>query len=191
MVLTGKDILHPIQKRVLYIVVLHTGLKIQHGVACFTLPLVPICPTINEILGPGKQVTIHAWCAPLSAFRQSRCPVSGLSAALQDFTRGPRVLQDAKNVDGDLYSLIYGRVSSFRVSPIEIKPLFHFYPGSRWLSLGGCPRMPFCPNSSSCPKKLSSEYQLYACGNFFGHSSILNKIAILGQPPRDSHRLPG
>ena len=53
--------------------------------------------------------------------------------------------------------------------------------------------MPFSPNSSpacalhadrSCPKKLSSEYQLYACGNFFGHSSILEKIAILGQSPR-------
>ena len=40
------------------------------------------------------------------------------------------------------------------------------------------------PNSSSCPKILSSEYQLYACGNFFGHSSILEKIAIPGQPPR-------
>ncbi len=49
--------------------------------------------------------------------------------------------------------------------------------------------MPFCPNSSSYPKKLSSEYQLYACGNFFWHSSILNKIAILGQPPRVNDRL--
>jgi len=45
--------------------------------------------------------------------------------------------------------------------------------------------MPFPPNSSpacalhadrSCPKKLSSEYQLYALGNFFGHSSILEKL---------------
>ena len=46
--------------------------------------------------------------------------------------------------------------------------------------------MPFFPDSSSYPKKLSSEYQLYACGDFFGHSSILEKIAILGQPPRES-----
>ena len=44
--------------------------------------------------------------------------------------------------------------------------------------------MPFSPNSSSCSKKLSSEYQPYACGNFSGHSLILEKIAILGQPPR-------
>jgi len=46
--------------------------------------------------------------------------------------------------------------------------------------------MPFSPNSLSCPKKLSSEYQLYACGNFFRHSSILEKIAILGQPPSET-----
>ncbi len=53
--------------------------------------------------------------------------------------------------------------------------------------------MLFSPNSSSCPNKLSLEYQLYApkgqllrgaCGNFLGYSSILEKIAILGQPSR-------
>jgi len=54
-----------------------------------------------------------------------------------------------KNVSGQLYSLIYGKVSSKRVSPIEIKPLFHFFPGSKWLSLGslGCNfRCPGCQN---------------------------------------------
>ncbi len=54
-----------------------------------------------------------------------------------------------KNKNGELYSLIYGKVSSIRVSPIEIKPLFHFYPGSRWLSLGslGCNFLcPGCQN---------------------------------------------
>lgn len=54
-----------------------------------------------------------------------------------------------KNVNAELYSLIYGKVSSIRVSPIEIKPLFHFYPGSKWLSLGslGCNFLcPGCQN---------------------------------------------
>ena len=54
-----------------------------------------------------------------------------------------------KNVDGELYSLIYGRVSSMRVSPIEIKPMFHYYPGSQWLSMGslGCNFLcPGCQN---------------------------------------------
>ncbi len=54
-----------------------------------------------------------------------------------------------KHMDGKLYSLIFGRVSSMRISPIEIKPLFHFYPGSLWLSLGslGCNFLcPGCQN---------------------------------------------
>ena len=50
--------------------------------------------------------------------------------------------------------------------------------------------MPFLPNSSLYLKKLSSEYQLYACGNFFRKSSILKEIAILGQPPRLSLFIP-
>ncbi|MGB2805150.1 MAG: AmmeMemoRadiSam system radical SAM enzyme [Candidatus Zixiibacteriota bacterium] len=53
------------------------------------------------------------------------------------------------NKQGKLYSLIYSRVSSSMISPIEKKPLFHFYPGSRWLSLGtlGCNfRCPGCQN---------------------------------------------
>lgn len=53
------------------------------------------------------------------------------------------------NRGGKLYSLIYGRVSTMMVSPIEKKPVFHFYPGSRWLSIGslGCNfRCPGCQN---------------------------------------------
>ncbi|PKL67080.1 MAG: AmmeMemoRadiSam system radical SAM enzyme [Methanobacteriales archaeon HGW-Methanobacteriales-1] len=45
-----------------------------------------------------------------------------------------------ENQDGNLYNLNYGAVSSEGVDPIEKKPLFHFYPGSRVYSLGsvGC-----------------------------------------------------
>jgi len=44
------------------------------------------------------------------------------------------------NKKGKLYSLVYARVSSIAISPIEKKPVFHFYPASKWLSLGslGC-----------------------------------------------------
>lgn len=54
-----------------------------------------------------------------------------------------------KNINGEVYSLTYAKVSSIRVSPIEVKPLFHFYPGSKWLSLGslGCNFLcPGCQN---------------------------------------------
>jgi pyruvate formate lyase activating enzyme len=53
------------------------------------------------------------------------------------------------NEAGNLYSLIYGEVSSISINPIEKKPVFHFFPGSRWLSLGsvGCNfRCPGCQN---------------------------------------------
>ncbi|MBI5966855.1 MAG: AmmeMemoRadiSam system radical SAM enzyme [Deltaproteobacteria bacterium] len=53
------------------------------------------------------------------------------------------------NYKGTLYSSIYGEVSSLSINPIEKKPVFHFYPGSRWLSLGslGCNfRCPGCQN---------------------------------------------
>ena len=53
------------------------------------------------------------------------------------------------NESGVLYSLIYGEVSSISINPIEKKPVFHYYPGSRWLSLGsvGCNfRCPGCQN---------------------------------------------
>jgi len=45
-----------------------------------------------------------------------------------------------QNIEGKLYSLIYGKVSSVAADPIEKKPLYHFYPGSTVLSLGtyGC-----------------------------------------------------
>jgi pyruvate formate lyase activating enzyme len=45
-----------------------------------------------------------------------------------------------ENVDGTLDALTYGMVSSLAVDPIEKKPVFHYRPGTRVLSLGsvGC-----------------------------------------------------
>ena len=45
-----------------------------------------------------------------------------------------------ENKAGKLYTLIYGKVASVAVDPIEKKPLFNFYPKSKVLSLGtyGC-----------------------------------------------------
>ena len=45
-----------------------------------------------------------------------------------------------ENQDGKLYSLVYGKVVSSAIDPIEKKPLYHFYPGSDAFSLAtvGC-----------------------------------------------------
>jgi len=53
------------------------------------------------------------------------------------------------NKGGKVFSLTYGRVASMAVSAAEIKPLFHFMPGSSWLSVGsvGCNfKCPGCQN---------------------------------------------
>ncbi len=45
-----------------------------------------------------------------------------------------------KNVDGKLYTIVYGLLSAMAVDPIEKKPLLHFYPASSVLSIStvGC-----------------------------------------------------
>ena len=45
-----------------------------------------------------------------------------------------------QNVDGTLYSLNYGNLIAIHVDPMEKKPLYHFYPGAKTLSMAapGC-----------------------------------------------------
>lgn len=53
------------------------------------------------------------------------------------------------NRDGVLYSTAYGVVSEVSVTPIENRPVYHYRPGSRVLSLGGLGcnlRCQFCQN---------------------------------------------
>ena len=51
-----------------------------------------------------------------------------------------------ENVNGKLYSLVYGKAVAAHIDPIEKKPFFHFLPGSQSLSIAtvGCPL--FCKN---------------------------------------------
>jgi len=54
-----------------------------------------------------------------------------------------------ENVDGTLHTLVYDRIISQNVDPIEKKPLFHFQPGSLSFSIAtaGCNfRCDFCQN---------------------------------------------
>ncbi|MCL0062357.1 AmmeMemoRadiSam system radical SAM enzyme [Thermodesulfovibrionales bacterium] len=63
-----------------------------------------------------------------------------------------------ENMDGTLYTLVYGKVISRHIDPIEKKPLFHFYPCSKSYSITtvGCNfRCLHCQNHeiSQHPKK--------------------------------------
>lgn len=50
------------------------------------------------------------------------------------------ICRSRKNINGELYSLVYGYPVAINIDPIEKKPLFHFQPGSTSYSLGtlGC-----------------------------------------------------
>lgn len=59
------------------------------------------------------------------------------------------ICQVRKNIDGKLYSINYGKVSSLGIDPVEKKPLYHFHPQAEVLSLGswGCNMAcSFCQN---------------------------------------------
>ena len=54
-----------------------------------------------------------------------------------------------KNIGGRLYTLEYGDISSISANPIEKKPFFHFYPGTKALTVGSWScnfTCPWCQN---------------------------------------------
>ena len=67
-----------------------------------------------------------------------RCHVCPNACLIADGGRG--VCGVRENHGGVLQALTYGLVSSVAVDPIEKKPVFHYRPGTRVLSLGsvGC-----------------------------------------------------
>lgn len=77
---------------------------------------------------------VHCWLCP------HNCHIA-------DGKRG--LCRVRKNEGGVLYSIIYGRITSATMDPIEKKPLYHFHPGGAILSLGtmGCNfACKFCQN---------------------------------------------
>ena len=67
-----------------------------------------------------------------------RCNLCHHQCVISEGKRG--ICQVRENRSGILYSLVYGKVVSSNVDPIEKKPLFHFYPGSTAYSIAtvGC-----------------------------------------------------
>lgn len=78
-----------------------------------------------------------------------RCTLCPFNCTIKEGERG--ICGVRENRGGELYTLIYGLVSSTVSDPIEKKPLFHFLPGSNAFSMGtvGCNlRCEFCQNFS-------------------------------------------
>lgn len=70
--------------------------------------------------------------------KKVRCYLCNHRCVIKDEKRGICFVRE--NKEGTLYSLVYGRVISMNIDPIEKKPLFHFLPGSTSFSIAtvGC-----------------------------------------------------
>ena len=80
-----------------------------------------------------------------------------------------------KNINGKLFSLVYGRACSVAVDPIEKKPLFHFAPGSQTLSIAtvGCNfRCDFCQN-----------YEISQPREIFGKDISPKELILMNKTP--------
>jgi pyruvate formate lyase activating enzyme len=77
-----------------------------------------------------------------------RCDLCAYRCIIRPGSKG--ICQVRENRGGTLYTLVYGRTISQAVDPVEKKPLYHFYPGSRSYSIAtpGCNyRCRWCQNS--------------------------------------------
>ena len=105
-----------------------------------------------------------------------------------------------KNIGGSLFSMNYGRVSAYNIDPIEKKPLYHFYPGGRIVSVGsfGCNlKCSFCQNHAIAhgspgtvfmsPGELVDRAQ--AAGNSIGIAYTYNEPSIWYEYVFDTARL--
>ncbi|MCE5194523.1 MAG: AmmeMemoRadiSam system radical SAM enzyme [Nitrospiraceae bacterium] len=70
--------------------------------------------------------------------KKVRCFLCAHNCQISNGKRG--ICYVRENIEGRLYSLVYGRLISINIDPIEKKPLFHFLPGSKSLSIAaaGC-----------------------------------------------------
>lgn len=69
-----------------------------------------------------------------------------------------------KNINGKLYLLVYGKVASMGIDPIEKKPLYHFFPGSKTFSIGtvGCNfKCDFCQNFDISQASKSEQVKIF------------------------------
>lgn len=108
--------------------------------------------------GDRVQCNVCLWRCRIASGRLGRCKVR-------------------LNSDGALHTLSYARVAAVHVDPIEKKPLYHFYPGSKVFSLGsfGCNfRCIHCqnwsisyaePRSFESPSDIDWEAAGYAAGS--------------------------
>ena len=105
-----------------------------------------------------------------------KCNLCERSCVIPEGKRG--FCKTRMNINGILYTLVYGDINALESRPIEIKPFFHFYPGSRALTFStwSCNfTCPWCQNF-----QLSKKSPVPESANFIAPLAIV-KMAIDNQ----------
>jgi pyruvate formate lyase activating enzyme len=79
-----------------------------------------------------------------------------------------------KNIGGRLYTLEYGDISSISANPIEKKPFFHFYPGTKALTIGSWScnfTCPWCQNYA-----ISKSPQNMGQGQYISPEAFIERV---------------
>jgi pyruvate formate lyase activating enzyme len=108
------------------------------------------------------QFTVEARFYEKMPYKRIKCKLCPRECVIDDRERGYCGVRE--NRGGTYYSLVYARVCSAHVDPIEKKPLFHFAPGSLAFSVAtaGCNvNCKMCQNweiSQARPEQLTSSF---------------------------------
>ena len=108
--------------------------------------------------------------------KRVECFLCAHNCQIKEGKRG--ICQVRENRDGVLYSLVYGKLISQNVDPIEKKPLFHLLPGSRSYSIAtvGCNfRCAHCQNYDI------SQYPRLHNGSIIGSNATPGEIVTSAQ----------
>jgi pyruvate formate lyase activating enzyme len=77
----------------------------------------------------------EAWCYEKIGNKSVICNLCIIGCNIGEGKKG--VCQTRENQDGTLFSLTYGKLSSFSTDFVEKVPLYHFFPNQRFLTVGG------------------------------------------------------
>jgi pyruvate formate lyase activating enzyme len=84
--------------------------------------------------------------------------------------------QTRKNIDGNIHTIVYGQIPAISLNPIEKKPFFHFYPGSKAITVGtyGCNLSCFWCQNHHLSHPLESIEDLLESTNYISPDELIN-----------------
>jgi pyruvate formate lyase activating enzyme len=81
-----------------------------------------------------------------------------------------------KNIDGNIHTIVYGTIPAISLNPIEKKPFFHFYPGSKAITVGtyGCNLSCFWCQNHHLSHPLEPIEDLIQSTNYISPKDLIN-----------------